>query len=259
MQPFSVRAKREAAVWDAVAAVCDPELDEPVTEMGFVERIEVGEDGLVRLDFRLPTYWCSPNFAFLMLDGVRRAVEALPWRPRHRITLHDHLFAEQVNQGVAAGRRFQDIFEELAPGENLDALALKFQMKAFQRRQEALLGSLREAGWSPSEMLALDRSSLDDPPKALSAVFVRYAEAFAARFPKAEGGDPVIVDWDGVAVDVAGFAEHLARLRLVRINMEFNGALCRGLKEVRYREKADGELTLVDFLPRPTLACAAAG
>ena len=33
--------------------------------------------------------------------------------------------------------------------------------------------------------------------------------------------------------------------------MEFNGALCRGLKDARYREKpADpSELTLVDFIP----------
>ena len=31
--------------------------------------------------------------------------------------------------------------------------------------------------------------------------------------------------------------------------MEFNGALCRGLKEARYREKPpdESELTLVDF------------
>jgi hypothetical protein len=32
--------------------------------------------------------------------------------------------------------------------------------------------------------------------------------------------------------------------------MEFNGALCRGLKTVRYREKSasDADLTLTDFL-----------
>jgi hypothetical protein len=132
-------------------------------------------------------------------------------------------------------------------------------MKAFQRRQEALLAGLREAGWCASEILALDRRWLGDPPEALAAVFARYAEAFAARFPEAAGAAPVIVDWNGAVVDGAGFAEHLARMRLVRINMEFNGALCRGLKAVRYREKADGELTLVDFLPRPTPACAAAG
>jgi hypothetical protein len=43
---------------------------------------------------------------------------------------------------------------------------------------------------------------------------------------------------------------HLADLRSVRINMEFNGALCRGLKTTRYKELevVDGEPTLVDFI-----------
>jgi metal-sulfur cluster biosynthetic enzyme len=250
MQPFSVRARREAEAWAAVAAVNDPELDEPVTEMGFVERIDVGEDGAVDLDFRLPTYWCSPNFAFLMLDGVRAALDALPWRPRARITLHDHLFAEEVNQGLAAGKRFEDIFAELAPGEDLEALKLKFRMKAFQRRQEALIATLRDAGWPTEDIVGLKASGLAADQPAVA----RYREAFHARFPDADADAPAIVDWSGAAIGLDGFADHVARLRAVRINMEFNGALCRGLKQVRYREKAAGadELTLVDFLaPKP--------
>ena len=53
---------------------------------------------------------------------------------------------------------------------------------------------------------------------------------------------------------------HLAELRAVRINMEFNGALCRGLKQVRYREKsaADDRLSLVDFLPAESGRCGSA-
>ena len=246
MPPFSMRAQREAEAWAAVAAVSDPELDEPVTEMGFVERIEVGEDGSVELDFRLPTYWCSPNFAFLMLDGVRAALEALPWRPAAHITLHDHLFADEVNQGLAAGKRFEQIFAELAPGENLEALKLKFRMKAFQRRQEALIAALREAGWSAQDIVGLKAGALGDDRLA----FARYREAFAARFPDARASAPAIVDWSGAAIGLEGFADYVARLRAVRINMEFNGALCRGLKQVRYREKraGDDELTIVDFL-----------
>ena len=42
----------------------------------------------------------------------------------------------------------------------------------------------------------------------------------------------------------------MSALRAVRINMEFGGALCRGLKESRYKEvvKIDGDPTLVDFI-----------
>ena len=115
MEPSNVRSSRVAEVWRVVATVNDPELDEPVTEMGFVEEIDVADDGSVTLDFRLPTYWCSPNFAFLMLDGLREALETLSWRPRFSITLHDHLFAEDVNKGLAEGKRFDEIFDELSP------------------------------------------------------------------------------------------------------------------------------------------------
>ena len=72
--------------------------------MGFVERAEVTGDGSVEIDFRLPTYWCSPNFAFLMLDGVRKALDQLSWAPAYRVKLHDHMFAEEVNRGMDGGQ-----------------------------------------------------------------------------------------------------------------------------------------------------------
>ena len=117
MQPFSVRSGRVAEVMRVVARVHDPELDEPVTDMGFIEKVEVADDGSVELDFRLPTYWCSPNFAFLMLDGVREALESLSWRPPFRITLHDHLFAEEVNSGRRGGQAVRrDLRDAVAAG-----------------------------------------------------------------------------------------------------------------------------------------------
>ena len=250
MEPFSDRSAWATEAWRAVGRVHDPELDEPVTDMGFVERIAIADDGAVALDFRLPTYWCSPNFAFLMLDGVRLALEGLAWRPRLRIVLHDHLFAQEVNEGLAAGRTFGEIFAELAPDDNLEALREKFRRKAFERRQEALIAALRAAGWGDAAIVALDRQALE---AGAGAEFVRYAQAFAARFPSAGPQAPALVDGDGAAVGIGDLKAHVARLRSVRINMEFNGALCRGLKDVRYREKKDGELSVVDFLPRSGL------
>jgi metal-sulfur cluster biosynthetic enzyme len=137
--------------WRVVARVNDPELDEPVTELGFVERIDVADDGLIELDFRLPTYWCSPNFAFLMLDDIRKALESLSWRPRFRITLHDHLFAEEVNKGISGGRSFESIFASLGPQGDVTALRETFRKKAFQKRQEAAILALRGAGWLDEE------------------------------------------------------------------------------------------------------------
>ncbi len=252
MEPSSITTSRAAEAWRVVARVTDPELDEPVTEMGFVERIDIGDDGSVELDFRLPTYWCSPNFAFLMLDGVREALESLSWRPRFRITLHDHLFADEVNKGVAAGKRFQEIFDSLSPDQDLSALRRKFLEKAFQKRQEAAFLGLRDAGWADDDILALDCAALDraNVGPELTVRLARYREAMRARFSHFCAGSPAFVAWNGTPLQASELSAYLAALRAVRINMEFNGALCRGLKQTRYWEKpaSSDELTLTDFI-----------
>ena len=67
-------SEREADVRRALARVDDPELDEPVTDLRFIERVEIDAAGAVSIGFRLPTYWCAANFAFLMADDMRREV-----------------------------------------------------------------------------------------------------------------------------------------------------------------------------------------
>ena len=72
----------------ALEAVRDPELDEPITSLGFVASCTVSATGDVAVGLRLPTYFCAPNFAFPMggdahaggaaLDGVAGALIALP-------------------------------------------------------------------------------------------------------------------------------------------------------------------------------------
>ena len=64
-------------VWTRLDMVSDPELDQSVAEMGFVNSVEIGAGGAVRISFRLPTFWCAPNFAFLMAHDMREAVERL--------------------------------------------------------------------------------------------------------------------------------------------------------------------------------------
>lgn len=244
---------RRSELWRRLGAVDDPELDESVVEMGFVERAEVGQDGIVEVDFRLPTYWCSPNFAFLMLDGLRQALEALPWSPAYRVRLYDHMFADEVNRGVAAGKSFGQIFGELAADTDLEAVRETFARKAFLRRQEAMLLALRHAGLTDREILAMDLAAYDAAGLeggAAETRKARYREALLRRWPGRAAQDPVFVAWDGTPIAVDALGAHLAMLRSVRINMEFNGALCRGLKRTRYKELdvADGAPTLVDFL-----------
>ncbi|MGQ3215303.1 MAG: iron-sulfur cluster assembly protein [Shinella sp.] len=246
-------ARRSEELWRRLEQVNDPELDEPVTAMGFVERAVFALDGSVHIDFRLPTYWCSPNFAFLMLDGIRNALDGLSWSPAYRVTLHDHMFAEEVNRGIADGKSFGEIFGELAGDQDLESLRAIFRAKAFKRRQEAVLLGLRQQGLTDGEIVGMDLSEFDaagfDAGEATKQK-PRYRDALLGRWPDRQPGSAAFVTWEGDRIAVEALAAYLADLRSVRINMEFSGALCRGLKHTRYKEMdvIDGEPTLVDFI-----------
>lgn len=225
-------------VWHCLARVADPELDEPITEMGFVEAVRVSDAGHVEVAFRLPTYWCSPNFAFLMADGIRREVGALDWVAGVRVTLRDHLYAAEMNAGVNAGRSFPEIFSDLAGGEDLDALRLTFRRKAFMKRQEAVLLRLRKAGVDDGAVVSMTLGALEAVPAGPDGARERrrYREILAACGLDAGDGAPAFPTPAGEVLDAARLGDHLAELRAVRIGMEFNGALCRGLQRARYRE-----------------------
>jgi metal-sulfur cluster biosynthetic enzyme len=244
---------RALEVWDRLDRVMDPELDEAITEMGFVEGVAVDGQGRVEVQFRLPTYWCSPNFAFLMAEGIRREAGALPWVAEVRVRLEDHLCAEEMNAAVNAGRSFSDAFALNPELGDLEAVREKFDRKAFQRRQESVLLALRAAGYGSERAAAftlgeLDLLAFDDPGEERQRR--RYREILAARGLARGAADHAFPDLDGAPLTVAGYAERMGELRAVRINMEFGGALCRGLKEHRYKEAVtiDGEPTLVDFI-----------
>ncbi|MFO1105926.1 MAG: iron-sulfur cluster assembly protein [Amaricoccus sp.] len=243
---------READVRRVLARVADPELDEPITAMGFVE--EIGFDGdVVTVRFRLPTYWCSPNFAFLMAEGIVREVSSLPWVARVLVRLEDHMHADEVNAAVNDGRSFSDAFAALCDGADLGELQAKFDEKAFQRRQESVLLRLRALGWSDGDIVAMTVRQLDAVDfegGEAEGQRPRYREALARRGLARWPGDLAFRTWQGEPIAADGLRAHLSVLRQVRISMEFNGALCRGLQGARYKEVAeiDGEPTLVDFM-----------
>ncbi len=229
---------RQAEVWARLATVTDPELDESVADMGFVESLTLDDAGEVRIGFRLPTFWCSPNFAFLMAHDMRAAVECLPWVSRAVISLSDHCHAKEINHGVAEGLSFSDTFPGQAVAE-LDKLRITFRRKAFQRRQELLLRSLRKAGLSPKQLCAMGMA-------ALAALSLEDAEAdsLRARYVEIRGefGGPADADDLAFATDTGEaltpdmFADYLQDLRRVRVNAEFNANLCRGMLKTRYGE-----------------------
>jgi metal-sulfur cluster biosynthetic enzyme len=235
---------RVAEVWSRLEGVSDPELDESVTELGFVTGVEV-DSGCVSIGFRLPTYWCAANFAYLMADDMRRAIAALPWVTNITITLDEHMYATEINRGVAAGQSFQQSFGSEANGEVEDVRHI-FLVKAFQRRQEVLLSWLLAQGMEPAmlvrlsmaQLLALAGGSTDDGKTRRLVARYRERRFAVGRCPAdaAQGDELAFIDADGEPLNPGGLSVYLRALRRVGVNAEFNSALCRGLLAARYGE-----------------------
>jgi len=249
-------AERLEQIWQRLDLVMDPELDEAITELGFVEAVSTDPQGGVEVAFRLPTYWCSPNFAFLMAEGIRREVEVLPWVRQARVQIQDHMAAAEMSETVNAGGLFSDVFDELTESEDLSALREKFDVKAFQRRQEVVIKALLARGLDIPAVIALPLAALQglrlaDPEAEKQRL--RYLALLLSKGIASAPSDPALPTYQGAALTEAGFGNYMAQLRAVRINMEFSGSMCRGLKHSRYKELVPGAEgpTLVDFLPPP--------
>jgi metal-sulfur cluster biosynthetic enzyme len=244
----SDQAEREAEVRLALDRVTDPELDEPVTDLRFIERLTVSQDGTVSIGFRLPTYWCAANFAFLMAADMQREVGALPWVRHVQVTLGEHMYAEKINHGLANGFSFKTTFGNEASAE-LNELRQSFLVKAFQRRQETLLRHLLKMGLHAEKLVSMSLADLQ------AVAFEPGDEGLRKRYLDrrdvcAEPAERLaFVDARGNPLGAENLAAYLQALGRVTINAEFNGALCRGLLAARFNE--DGEPSLYDFARMP--------
>jgi metal-sulfur cluster biosynthetic enzyme len=230
----SINADRKAEVWRRLETVTDPELDEPVTALEFVTRADVDADNCVHIEFRLPTYWCAANFSFLMADDMRNAVKDLPWVADVSVVLGEHMYAGKINAGLARGLSFQETFGAEADGD-LDELRRTFLLKAFQRRQAALLAHLIEAGRAAAELVEMTLGELvsSEVNEAGARLRTRYLERRAiVSVPLTTSR--AFVDTDGDPLQVDTLSTYVRTLRRVDVNAEFNSALCRGLLHARF-------------------------
>ncbi|MDO9381305.1 MAG: iron-sulfur cluster assembly protein [Hyphomicrobiaceae bacterium] len=221
-------------VWLRLSRVTDPELDEAVTDMGFIESYEIRDGGHVHVAFRLPTYWCSPNFAFMMGHDMRVSVMALPWVKHVDVVLGEHMYVDQINRGVNGGLSFQETFGDASNGE-LEEIRQTFLRKAFQWRQEALITDLLHRGAKAGALVdwTIDRLREASETEASRHLITRYLER--RNVPGAfAGGDCALVSLDGTRLDASSMTDYLRAIRRIRTNAEFNGALCRRLLDERF-------------------------
>ena len=212
----------------ALGTVYDPELDEPITTLGFVGSCVVTAEGDVSVRLRLPTPQCAPNFAYLMAADARSAVRRLPDVRGVTVVLEDHYTGAEINAAIGRGEEFASAF----PGEtagDLDALRELFQRKALLARQARVCQRLLDDGATPETVVARRVADLPDTPDA-----VRVAALRAALGLPHDGDAPALIAGDGAGLTAADLPMWLRRAKLVSLSLEANGGMCRDLLRVRY-------------------------
>jgi metal-sulfur cluster biosynthetic enzyme len=234
------RALTELDARHALDTVIDPELDEPVTDLGFVRSLEV-RDGDVTLHLRLPTSFCSPNFAYLMASDAKDALGALDGVGHVVVELDDHHDSALINAGLAADAGYVGTFGHEAE-HSLDELRETFRRKAHTAAAERSLTELLRADPSLEET-AVGRVRLGDlpPGRATEALRRRRKAIGLPDHPDAL----VLVDHRGQGYAEGDVPLALRRARATRISIDGNAHFCRGLLRTRY----DGAGT--DQAPRP--------
>jgi metal-sulfur cluster biosynthetic enzyme len=216
--------------------VRDPELDEPITSLGFVSSCTVSADGDAQVRLRLPTYFCAPNFAFLMVADAYDVVSALPGVRSTEVVLDDHFASDAINGGVAARDGFARSFDGEAVGE-LHELRADFLRKAVMAGTDLVSRPLATAGVEPPALAALTLGEV--PPSAeLDRLRQRRAEL---GLPAGDDAPLLIDPVTGAPLPGDAVPLHLRRAQTTRISIDANAGICRGMLRHRYGTSGLGE------------------
>lgn len=223
-------AGRYDEAYTALGAVMDPELDEPITGLGFVRSLVVTPAGNVKVHLRLPTSFCSPNFAYLMASDAKDVLTELDWTRHVVVELDDHHDSQIINAGLAADAGYRGTFAHEAE-RSLDELRETFQRKAHTAAMERCLTALLRAQPDRTEP-SLAKVRIADLPAAdtTTALLRRRAALGLSTAPDAL----VMVDGKGCAFAPDDVSLALRRARSTRISIEGNAHFCRGLLRTRY-------------------------
>ena len=218
-----------AGVMDALAEVYDPELDEPITRLGFVSWCEVSPEGDVDVALRLPTPQCAPNFAFLMAADARAAVRRLPRVRRVTIRLEDHYTGDEINAAIGRGEGFTGAFPGETADDALGGLRELFQRKALTARQAAVCEAMLAGRAEVGELAEAVVADLPETGEARRCLELREQLGIES------GADaPAFVLPSGEPLESGQMQRWLRMARLVRTSLEANGGICRSLLQVRH-------------------------
>ncbi len=223
---------RKGQVYNKLHGVFDPELDQSLTDLGFIDGIKIKEND-VEVIFRLPTYWCSPNFAYIMAEDIIKAVSKLDWVAQVKVNLIDHCASAEINHGATNRKRFSESFKDESDGD-LEELRRTFRMKAYYARQEQFIKQLLHEGLSKEQITTFTIEQIKAWPLSEKGL-----ETMKRYFEKKREFDHssilAMTTPEGTAITIDQFDDYLLNLRRTRMSMEFNAHYCRGLLEARYQ------------------------
>jgi metal-sulfur cluster biosynthetic enzyme len=217
------------ALLKALETVRDPELDEPITSLGFVASCAVSAAGDAQVRLRLPTYFCAPNFAYLMVADAYDAVSALPGVRHVEVVLEDHFASDVINDGVAAQAGFVQTFDGEAVSE-LHGLRAAFLRKAVMAGTDQVCRPLLAAGKDPAALLAMTLGEVP-PSRALDRLRSRRSDL---GLPASDDAPLLIEPVTGAPVTETDLPLHLRKAKATQINIEANSGICRGMLRHRY-------------------------
>jgi hypothetical protein len=164
-----------------------------------------------------------------MVADAKEAALSVPGIDKANVILEEHYASEDLNPSVNAGGGFDDAFPGETEGPDLEELRTIFRRKSFVSRQERLCRTLLSEGRSPQELAAMRLGEM-----ALSQDFEKYLERRKELGLDVSEEAPLVVDPDGNRVPEEAVIEHLRFAKTVRVSIEGNAGLCRGLLDVRY-------------------------
>lgn len=220
----------------ALAEVRDPELDEPITTLGFVASASVSDEGAAEVHLRLPTYFCAPNFAYLMVADAYDSVSALDDVRVTTVILDDHFASDAINDGVAARAGFIRSFAGEAVDE-LDSLRADFLRKAVMAGTDQVC---RNLNLPPVELAGLRLGHLSESD-ALNRLRRRRREL---GLPAGDDAYLLIDPKTGAPIGADAVPLHLRKARLTRTSLDANTGICRGMLRHRYNTDGQGEEAL---------------
>jgi len=229
MTAVSTESTVASAALAALATVRDPELDTPITAMGFVASCVVSCDGRATVRLRLPTYFCAPNFAYLMVADAYDAVAGVAGVLSAEVILEDHFASDVINAGVAAQAGFVASFDGEAVAE-LGDLRAQFLRKAVMAGTDQVCRPLVDAGVSPEELTVLTLGAVPASPELL-----RLRQRRAELGLPADDSSPLLIDpATGKRVATEAIPLHLRKARVTQAGIEANTSICSGMFRARY-------------------------